>query len=336
MRCFLLVSVLTLVACRRDEALVQEDANPPFRVELAPGAPALPVPADNPLTEAGVRLGKALFFEKRLSDPAVVSCADCHMEGRAFSDLVALSAGATGALGFRNSPTLANVAYQERLFMDGGVPNLEYQVLAPIHDAREMNSDINAVAVLLRDEEPYNSLSRSAYGRQLDAYVITRAIASYERTLVSGWSRVDKYLHGGDATALTAQEINGWNIFNSSETNCSACHSGYDLTDRDYHNIGLTLYHTADAGRARITLQPEDEGKFKTPTLRNVAITGPYMHDGSLATLEEVIDHFATGGLDQPNLSPHMQPFTLSAQDKADLVAFLNALTDERSLDQVP
>lgn len=336
MRHLLLATVLFVVACRRDEAVVQEDMNPAYHVELAPGAPVLPVPADNPLTEAGVRLGKALFFDKRLSDPAVISCADCHMEGRAFSDLVALSAGATGALGFRNSPTLANVAYQERLFMDGGVPNLEYQVLAPIHDAREMNSDINAVAVLLRDEEPYKSLSPLAYGRQLDAYVITRAIASYERTLVSGWSRFDKYLHGGDATALTAQEINGWNIFNGSEANCSACHSGYDLTDRDYHNIGLTLDHTADAGRARITLQPEDEGKFKTPTLRNVGITGPYMHDGSLSSLEEVIDHFASGGLAQPNLSPHMQPFTLSAEEKADLVAFLNALTDERSLDQVP
>lgn len=336
MRNLLLASVLFLVACRRDEALVQQELNPAYHVELAPGAPALPVPLENPLTVAGVRLGKALFFEKRLSNPAIVSCGDCHLPGKAFADTLPFSIGSNGSLGFRNSPTLGNVAYQQRLFMDGGVPTLEYQVLAPIHDFREMDSDINAVAVLLRNEEPYATLSQLAYGRQLDAYVITRAIASYERTLVSGWSRADRYIYANEAGALTAQEISGMGIFNSTVTNCSTCHSGYDLTDRDYHNIGLTLDHSADEGRARITLRQQDIGRFKTPTLRNIALTAPYMHDGSLPTLEAVIDHFATGGLAQPNLSPHMQSFTLSAQEKADLVAFLNSLTDERSLDQVP
>lgn len=336
MRYLFLASVLFLVACRRDEALVQQEANPAYHVQLAPGAPALPVPAENPLTVAGVQLGKALFFDKRLSNPAIVSCGDCHLPGKAFADTLTFSIGSNGSLGFRNSPTLGNVAYQQRLFMDGGVPNLEYQVLAPIHDFREMDSDINAVAALLRNEEPYAALSQLAYGRQLDAYVITRAIASYERTLVSGWSRADRYMYANDAGALTAQEISGLGIFNSAATNCAGCHNGYDFTDRDYHNIGLTLDHSADEGRARITLRQQDIGRFKTPTLRNIALTAPYMHDGSLPTLEAVIDHFATGGLAQPNLSAHMQAFTLTAQEKADLVAFLNSLTDERSLDQVP
>lgn len=335
MRAAILLSAFLLVGCGRDEDVVQEVADQPFLVELAPGAPLLPVPVANPLTKASVELGKKLFFEKRLSDPSVISCATCHF-GNAYSDTVAFSTGADGSLGFRNAPTLSNVAYQERLFMDGGIPDLEFQVLAPIHDALEMNSDINAVAVLLRDEEPYKSLSLLAYGRALDAFVITRAIASYERTLVSGWSRFDRYLYANDATALSAQELNGWNIFSGAGTNCTACHSGFDFTDRDYHNIGLTTDHSADEGRARITLQSSDIGKFKTPTLRNIALTAPYMHNGSLATLEEVVDHFATGGLAQANLSTHLQPFTLTAQEKADLIAFLHALTDDRSLDQVP
>jgi len=335
MRSTILLSTLLLVSCSRDEDVVQEAADQPFLVQLPPGAPPLPVPAANPLTKASVELGKALFFEKRLSDPSVVSCASCHF-GNAFADTLAFSIGSNGTLGFRNAPTLSNVAYQERLFMDGGVPDLEYQVLAPIHDALEMDHDINAVAVSLRDEEPYKSLSLLAYGRTLDAYVITRAIASYERTLVSGWSRFDRYMYSNDPSALTAQELNGWSIFSSAATNCTACHTGFDLTDRDYHNVGLTTDHSADEGRARITLLSTDIGKFKTPTLRNIALTAPYMHDGSLATLEEVVDHFATGGLAQANLSPQIQPFTLTAQEKADLIAFLQALTDDRSLDQVP
>ncbi|MEO8069396.1 MAG: cytochrome c peroxidase [Flavobacteriales bacterium] len=336
MRAGYLASLLLLAACRRDEAVVQEAVNPVYAVQLAPGSPPLPVPAENPLTKAGVELGRELFFEARLSRNAVLSCAGCHHPLAGFSDTVALSVGADGDVGFRNAPTLSNVAYQQRLFMDGGIPNLEYQVLAPIHDVHEMDSDINEVAELLRDEEPFKSLSQLAYGRTLDAFVITRAIASYERTLVSGWSRFDRYVYSNDATALTPQELNGWGIFSSAGANCTACHTGYDLTDRDFHNVGLTTDHSADEGRARITLQPEDVGKFKTPTLRNIALTGPYMHDGSLSTLEQVVDHFASGGLPQPNLSPQMQPFFLTQQEKADLIAFLHALTDDRSLDQVP
>lgn len=336
MRLAFFAAVLVLAACRRDEALVQEEVNPPYTVQLAPGAPPMSVPVENPLTTAGVELGKKLFFEQRFSNPATIACADCHHPATAFSDTVALSIGSNGNPGFRNAPTLSNVGYQPVLLMDGGVPNLEFQALVPIHDELEMNSDINAVAALLRNEEPYASLSQLAYGRSLDAFVITRAIASYERTLVSGWSRFDRYAYGNDATALTPQELNGWAVFSGPEANCLACHGGYDLTDRDFHNVGLTTDHAADEGRARITLQPGDVGKFKTPTLRNVALTGPYMHDGSLATLEQVVDHFASGGLPQPNLSPQMQPFLLTPQDKADLVAFLRALTDDRSLDQVP
>ncbi|MFZ1689198.1 MAG: cytochrome c peroxidase [Flavobacteriales bacterium] len=336
MRVVFLASVVLLMACRRDEALVQEVANPAYALHLAPGAPPMPVPVQNPLTVASVELGRKLFFEQRFSSPATISCASCHHPATAFSDTVALSIGSNGNPGFRNAPTLSNVGYQPVLLMDGGVPDLEFQALVPIHDELEMNSDIYAVAALLGDEEPYKSLSQLAYGRPLDPYVITRALACYERTLVSGWSRWDRYAHANDASALTPQELNGWAIFSSASANCTVCHNGFDLTDHDFHNVGLTTDHSADEGRARITLQPSDVGKFKTPTLRNIALTAPYMHDGSLATLEEVVEHFASGGLPQANLSPEMQPFTLTPQEKADLVAFLEALTDDRSLDQVP
>lgn len=332
-RAMLLLTVLAaMVACRKDDALPAAEVDRPYALELPPGAPMFEVPPDNPLTEASVALGRMLFFDGRLSRPEGTSCASCHFPDRAFADTTALSTGSLGLTGLRNSPSLGNVAYHRALFRDGGVPSLEMQVLAPIHDEVEMNSDINVVSARLRVEPAYDRLSRLAYGRPLDPWVITRAIASYERTLLSGWSRYDRF-RNGDATALTAQEQEGLALFESPALNCTACHGGFDLSQHEFHNIGTTLDYSADPGRQRITLLAADEGKFKVPSLRNVALTAPYMHDGSMATLEEVIDHFASGGLPHPNRSPLMQPFTLDAQQKAALLAFLRSLTDERPLD---
>jgi cytochrome c peroxidase len=238
-------------------------------------------------------------------------------------------------VGMRNSPWLGNLAYHPSFFRDGGVPSLEMQVLAPMHDEREMNSNINTVAETLRNDPEYDRLSRSAYGRKLDPWVITRAIASYERTLVSGWSRYDRFLNG-DASALTAQEQQGMQLFQSAALNCSGCHSGFDLSDHSFQNIGTTMDYSADLGRERITLLPSDRGRFKVPSLRNIALTAPYMHDGGMATLDEVVDHFASGGLPHANRSPLMQPFTLTSSERDALIAFLFSLTDDRSLDQVP
>ncbi len=218
-----------------------------------------------------------------------------------------MSVGVDGATGMRNSPTLANVAYHTSFFRDGGVPTLERQVIAPVHDEVEMDHNITLAAETLRDLEPYRSLSMKAYGRPLDPFVITRAIASYERTLISGWSRYDRYMQG-EQTALSDSEIRGMVLFNNDELNCTACHNGHDLSDHDYHNIGLYLTY-ADVGRERITLDPADNGRFKTPTLRNIARTGPYMHDGSMSTMEQVIDHFASGGLPHVNRDPEMRTF---------------------------
>ena len=325
---------LFLIACDKDKEESYVDADPAFIVELPVGAPPLVVPQENALTQARVKLGKALFFDERLSLGNGISCASCHHVTHAFADTVALSRGAGGALGLRNSPTLGNVAWQTALFADGGVPTLEQQVLAPMHDELEMNSDLNEAAEQLRGVEPYASLSQVAYGHALNGFVITRALASYERTLISGWSRFDRFRYGGEANALNAAEQNGWAIFN--QAGCGDCHSGFDLTDRSYRNIGSGADLENDPGRERITLRPEDRGKFKVPTLRNVGVTAPYLHDGSIATLEGVIDHFNSGGSDDPNKDPLLQPLGLSEQERADLKAFLLSLTDERSLDQVP
>lgn len=322
-----------LAGCVKDEAIMDE-VDAPFVVMMPLGAPALPVPADNALTVSRVALGKALFFDERLSLGHGLSCASCHHPSRAFSDTVALSSGANGLLGERNAPTLANLAWHPAFFADGGIPTLEQQVLAPLHDEREMDGNINTAAEQLRWVEPYASLSQRAYGRVLDAFTITRAIAAYERTLVSGWSRFDRFYYGNDATALTSAEQNGWAVFQAK--GCAQCHSGHDFTDHSYRNVGAETDLEADPGRQRITLHLEDRGKFKVPTLRNVALSAPYMHDGSQATLADVIDHFNNGGDGSAIQDPLMQPLGMSGVEKADLEAFLRALTDDRSLDQVP
>lgn len=327
-------AALVLAGCKRDAA-EPEELDAPFTLELPPGFPDVPVPEDNPLTEARVRLGKLLFFDERLSQGQGIACASCHFPDRAFSDTVAQSRGAGGALGLRNAQPLFNLAWHTGYFRDGGVPSLELQALAPIHDEREMNSDLIEVATALRAEEPYATLSARGFGRELDGYVITRALAAYQRTLVSGWSRYDAAMNG-DASALNEQEQRGRDLFISAELGCNGCHGGFDLSDHSYRNVGYPSDLDADPGRQRITLDPSDRGKFKVPSLRNVALTAPYMHDGGLATLEDVIAHFNSGGNADPNKDPLMHPLGLSPQQQADLIAFLRALTDERTLDQVP
>lgn len=329
------LALLVITGCRRDPEVVTPEQDTPFPLVLPPGAPPPPVPADNPLTTASVRLGKALFFDPRLSRDGTVSCATCHHPSEGFSDTVALSTGIEGRLGARNTPSLVNVAYLPSLFRDGGVPDLERQAIAPIQDPLEMDHQIQVAAATLRDVPPYTTLSLKAYGRPLDAYVITRALANYQRTLIGGWSRFDRYQYQGDASALTPSELNGWALFGSAALNCTACHNGFDLTDHGFHNIGQYMDY-ADPGRWRITFVTGDHGKFKTPTLRNIARTAPYMHDGAMASLEEVIDHFASGGHPHPNRSAEMTTFVLTAQERADLIAFLHALNDERPIDQVP
>lgn len=331
-----LVIAMLWSSCAKDIGETPEAGSAPFPLRLPPGTAAPSIPADDPFTVASVTLGKALFFEKGLSRNGNISCASCHHPDRAFSDSLAFSFGTDGHAGFRNAPTLANVAYRSEFLWDGGAPTLEQQVLVPLLDTAEMGADVDQVIALLKDREPFRSKAMEAYGRPFDLYVLTRALASFERTLISGWSRFDRFRDQNEIDALTAEEQEGWAIFNGERGGCSRCHSGSDLSDHSYRNIGLATDHAADPGRQRITLRPEDRGKFKVPTLRNIARTAPYMHDGSLLTLEEVVEHFNGGGLNDPNKSPLMAPLSLTPVEKQQLLAFLHSLNDEVQLDQVP
>ncbi|MCB0795581.1 MAG: c-type cytochrome [Flavobacteriales bacterium] len=330
----LLGPCLVLLGCRKDIGPDAPLVDTPYELDVPNGFPEPPLRGDNPLTVASVALGKALFFERRLSRNGTISCGSCHIPSSAFSDTVALSLGVDHLPGLRNSPPLTNLAYHTSFFKDGGVPDLELQVLAPIHDELEMDHDILAAAAVLSDEQPYRTLSQRAYGRELDAFVITRAIANYERTLLSGWSRYDRYLQG-DGDALSSAEVNGMNLFFSPEVACGECHSGHDLSDHSFQNVGQYLEYE-DPGRQRITLSEADAGKFKVPTLRNVTLTAPYMHDGSMADLGEVVDHFLSGGLPHPNRSVLMQEVQLTTEERSDLIAFLAALEDEGPIDRTP
>lgn len=301
--------------------------DPPYKIEVPKGFPPIPIPEDNALTESRVELGKRLFSDPILSRDYSISCASCHLENFAFSDTVSLSQGVEGRVAPRNSPSLVNVAYHPRVMRDGGVPTLEMQILVPIQEHNEFDFNILLIAERMNAEEDYVALSQKAYGRAPDSYVITRSIAAFERTLIGGTSRYDQFIQG-DAKAFTADEKQGYELFRSDRLNCTQCHSGFLLTDFSYQNNGLYI-HYADSGRARITKLPEDRAKFKVPSLRNVALTAPYMHNGSIQTLEDVIRHYEHGGKDHPSKNEAVRGFSLTTEERFALVAFLEALTDQ-------
>lgn len=315
---------LFLLACGSPTEKEQAEE---YILDIPAHFPQMEIPNDNPMTVPAVDLGKALFFDPSLSKDYSVSCASCHLPEYAFSDTVAISSGVDPRFqGFRNSYPLGNVGFQKALFMEGGVPSLELQVLAPMGESSEM--DINMVEAMerLSGNEEYQAWSQSAYERELDPWVITRAIAAYERTLISASSAWDAYLLG-DESAVDSTILIGYEVFSSK--GCEQCHSGVLFTDQSFHNIGLTMEY-ADPGRARLTHDPKDSGAFKTPSLRNVELTAPYMHDGSLTTLDEVLEHFASGGVAHPRRDTLMVPFQWDEGEKEHLLSFLYSLTDER------
>lgn len=295
---------------------------------IPPGFPSMVFPQDNNFTSARWELGKQLFYEKQLSKNNTLSCASCHKQEFAFSDSVALSLGDNNALGSSNAPSLANIGYHPYFTRAGGVPTLEMQVLVPIQEHNEFNTNMLDVIDILKQNSSYVQQAQLAYGRDLDAFVLTRALSTFERSLISGNSRLDKYLNDNTQYSLTASELRGYQLFNSSQTNCSSCHSGFNFTNYSFENNGLYLNY-ADSGRMRVTQLPQDRAKFKVPSLRNIAFTAPYMHDGSFATLQQVIEHYNSGGQPHLNKSSLVQPLHLTTQEKADLLNFLNSLSDD-------
>lgn len=314
--------VVSLQSCDKTEPILTTVQY----LEIPNGFPDIVFPEDNAFSNKRWELGKKLFFDPVLSKDSTISCATCHKPELAFADDQATTEGVENRPGIRNSPSLANVSYAPYFLREGSVPTLEMQVLVPIQEHNEFNSNIVDLSEKLNTIPEYVKLSNQAYNRNPDPFVITRAIATFERSLISGNSAYDDYLDG-NKTALTASEIEGMNLFNSSQTNCSSCHSGLFFTNHDFENNGLyELY--ADSGRMRFTRLESDRALFKVPSLRNVAITAPYMHDGSVATLEEVIEHYNSGGAVHTNKNALIKPLNLTISEKESLIAFLNSLTD--------
>ncbi len=322
--CFIILCCTIFCSCKKDSAISVEDEE---IITIPMGFPLIDFPADNAFTKERWALGKQLFYDKQLSNSNTISCASCHKQSVAFSDDVALSIGDNNTIGTSNAPTLANVAYHPYYTRAGGVPTLEMQILVPIQEHNEFNTNMIDVIEKLKQNIIYVQQSKSAYNRELDAFVITRALATFERSLISGNSRFDDYFYKGNTTALTQSEINGYTLFKSSKTNCSSCHSGFNFTNYAFENNGL-YENYADSGRMRLTNLPEDRAKFKVPTLRNIALTAPYMHNGSVNTLTEVIEHYTSGGKNHTNKNGLIKPLTLTIQERQDIVNFLYSLSD--------
>jgi cytochrome c peroxidase len=301
----------------------------PYKLEIPKGFPEMKSTEGNELTQERVDLGRMLFYDPILSIDSTISCASCHNQALAFADDRAITPGVEGRLAMRNAPTLANVGYNPTLLFDGHLETLEMQILVPIGEHAEMAFNIVEISKLLQKDSTYSRMSFAAYNRKPDPFVITRAISAFERTLISGNSKFDQQVYQGK-NVMNKAEKRGMDLF-FNELNCTECHSGFNFTNYSTTNNGLYEVY-ADSGRQRVTRLESDRAVFKVPTLRNIALTAPYMHDGSIATLGEVIAHYQSGGVNHKNKSDKLKPFTLSKSQTADLIKFLNCLTDKEFL----
>lgn len=287
----------------------------------------VPAPAGNPITAAKVDLGERLFFERRLSADGRTSCATCHQPVRAFTDGRTVSRGVFGRPGRRNVPSIRNRAYGLSGFWDGRAASLEAQVrIAAAADA-DLGRPVEHGAARLAEDGAYAGAFASAFGDpRITGDRVVQAIATFVRAQLSGGSPYDRFMDG-DQAALGAEARRGLAVF-TGPARCARCHSGPLLSDEEFHNTGVSW--GADAGRFAVTGDPKDRGRFKTPSLRDVALTAPYMHDGSLPDLDAVVEFYVRGGHANPNLSGELRPLGLAAADRASLVAFLRALTGAR------
>lgn len=281
-----------------------------------------PIPADNPLTPEKVELGKQLYFDPRLSCDDTVSCASCHDPKKGWSNGAQFATGVRSQLGGRNAPTVINAAYAELQFWDGRANLLEGQALGPIQNPVEMDHKLEDCVTKLNKIEGYRQQFRKVFNTDVTPENIAKAIAAFERTVLSGNAPYDKF-KAGDTKALSEAAQRGMKLF-FGKGHCSACHTGPVFSDQAFHNIGVGMDKPKpDLGRYEVTKMTGDKGAFKTPTLRDIARTGPYMHDGSLKTLEEVVEHYDKGGIPNPQLDEEIFPLKLTAQEKADLVTFM-------------
>jgi cytochrome c peroxidase len=298
-----------------------------------------PFPNENYPTAAKIDLGKKLFFDNRLSGAGNMSCATCHNPVYGWSDALPTAKGVNSMVLGRASPTIINTAYNSIQMWDGRKKSLEDQAMGPMQANVEMNTDIPKLLNFLRSNAGYKADFAKAFpGEKIDEITIARSIASFERTVISNNSPFDHWVRG-DAAAMTAQEINGFKLFvNPDKGNCASCHSGANFTDNGFHNIGLASFGDKNPDMGRYAERPLGlmKGAFKTPTLRDIADTGPYFHDGSVGTLKAVVEHYAKGGIVKTNLSPSMKAITLSESEVNDITAFLMALSTDHAAFVLP
>jgi len=325
------------------------------------GLPAMPIPADNRQNPEKIALGKKLFHDSRFSQTRSVSCASCHQSSKAFTDGLEKAMGIKGGVGVRNTPTLLNVGFFEQLFLDGREPSLEEQALKPILNPIEHGfSDLKSIVKIITTDADYLAQFKKAFGvdkATISTLHMEKAIASYERTLISGNSSFDQYYFGRDKSQLSPSAARGLRLFRR-KGNCANCHEiSWDnalFMDNKFYNIGvesqalapiietfvkalkhgssdesivLTDAQKSALGRFQVTGVISDVGKFKTPALRDIALTAPYMHDGSVKTLADVVEYYDQGGHANPFLDAAIFPLHLTDQEKKDLVAFMEALT---------
>ncbi len=303
---------------------------------LPQATPSPPVPqaslADSPNRLPMVELGFRLWFEPRLSANNQLSCATCHHHRKGFSNAEPTAKGVNGQRGKRNPPTIYGVAQQTHQFWDGRAKSLEEQALGPITDPTEMASRMEDVLAKLSAMPYYRQKFQAVFGTAPTADGIAKALSTFERALTVGPSPYDRFL-AGDTTALSAQQQRGLSLFNSRKASCSACHNGKLLSNGMFVKTGVNASGSAaDTGRFAVTGREQDRGAFKTPTLLNIAQSAPYMHDGSLPTLEAVVDFYNRGGDPAPTVHPYIRPLELTTREKQDLVAFMHALSGPDNL----
>lgn len=345
----LLISILA-ISCEARKALemADESVHPvgaSVEIEVPLGLPPSLIQGENRPTADSIELGRRLFFDARLSSDNKLSCASCHSPSLYFAEGRAVAKGVNGQFGTRNTPTVLNAAYNRMQFWDGRAASLEQQAGGPIANPKEMNQPHEVCVAKLSADPSYPAEFAKVFGPgKITMSKIEKAIAGFEQTLLSGNSPFDRYQYGGEKNAISPAAIRGLAVFtDKNRGNCTACHiigQKFALfTDGGFHNLGAGMNangELTDLGRYEQTRAEKDRGAFRTPSLRNVAKTAPYMHDGSLKTLKEVVDFYVGGGNSNPQLDKEIKSLQLSAQDRNDLVAFLESLTGEFPKTAVP
>ena len=355
---FLLLIFLGFHACQDDPMTPMDDKDEgdltdiPYEPEFVDpprpqGYPEMEIPEDNPLTEAGIELGRHLFYDPILSRDSTIACASCHFPSAVFSDHNALAIGIDNQVGPRSSMSLLDVGFfTNGLFWDGHAATLEELVVDPIQSPIEMHSAIPDVINDLQTHSNYPEMIRKAFGierkEEIEVQHVTKSVSQFMRTIVSsGNSKFDQVFAPDGTTLFTDAELNGYDMFfdisfDLPDAECGHCHNAPLFTTNQFFNNGLQQdqgnLNFPDNGRGDVTGRYIDNGKMKAPSLRNIALRTPYMHDGSLKTLEEVVDHYNSGGHPAENRDPLIRPLGLSEQQKSDLIAFLHTLTDTAAI----